>query len=168
MSADFYLWVKALHISAAMTFVGGILAVRLFLATVEDAGDLSPAQVLAVRRVRGWDKNVTTPAMLAVWLLGLTLAVQGGWFPSLWLGAKLILVLALSGLHGIQSGALRRLAGSQLPPKAPSATVAPLVVVAVVLIALLAVLKPSVGSEHMVPGLTAAAVTTGEKDNGGH
>ena len=50
-------------------------------------------------------RAIINPAMIATWLLGLWLAWHGpnsryGWFASGWLGAKLILVLALSGLHG--------------------------------------------------------------------
>jgi len=50
-------------------------------------------------------------AILLVWALGLTLALQGHWFRSVWLPAKLVIVLALSAWHGVQSGVLRRLAG---------------------------------------------------------
>ena len=65
-----------------------------------------------------WDRRVTNPALGLVWLLGLTLAWQGGWFSAHWLWAKLVLVTVLSALHGNQSATLRRtIAGSvqQLP-----------------------------------------------------
>ena len=42
------------------------------------------------------------PAMIATWLLGSRwLAWSGGWLAAPWFHAKLALVLALSGLHGL-------------------------------------------------------------------
>ena len=37
----------------------------------------------------------------AAWLLGLGLAFAGGWFTFHWLQAKVVLVLALTGVHGL-------------------------------------------------------------------
>jgi len=142
VNADLYLWAKAFHIGAAITFLGGILSVWLFLATMDVADGLSEAQLRAIGRIHRWDQLVTTPAMLAVWILGLTLAMGGGWFPTLWLGAKLVLVLGLSGLHGAQSGTLRRLARASLPPPRSPVWIGPAIVGASALIALLVVLKP--------------------------
>ncbi len=134
--AEAYPWLKALHVAAALAFVGGVLAVSLFLAAVP-AGEAAVAPI--ARGVRRWDQAVTTPAMLLVWALGLTLAMTGGWFADGWLQAKLVVVVILSGLHGIQSGRLRRLAGGD-PVR--SLRTAPLVIGCAVVIALLAVAKP--------------------------
>lgn len=38
------------------------------------------------------------------------LAMQGQWFGEVWLTIKLIVVIALSGLHGACTGTLRRIA----------------------------------------------------------
>jgi protoporphyrinogen IX oxidase len=50
-----------------------------------------------------------------VWVFGLTLAWQGGFFTSGWLHAKLLLVLGLSGYHGWMVGYGKRLARGQRP-----------------------------------------------------
>ena len=63
-----------------------------------------------VRALRSWSLRVTTPAMLATLALGLFLAQGAGWFAAAWLQAKLLPVLALTALHGMLSGQLRRLA----------------------------------------------------------
>ncbi|HVG46693.1 MAG TPA: CopD family protein [Rubellimicrobium sp.] len=61
-------------------------------------------------------RTVATPAMVLTWLFGIWLAVQGGWFTMGWLHVKLLLVLALSALHGIALGRLRRMApGGEVP-----------------------------------------------------
>jgi putative membrane protein len=51
-------------------------------------------------------RGIINPAMIATWVLGLWLAWLGpdsryGWFASGWLWAKIILVLALSAVHGL-------------------------------------------------------------------
>lgn len=131
-----YPWLKALHVAAALAFTAGVLTVSVFLsaARVGDAGAGSIA-----RGIRRWDQAVTTPAMLLVWALGLTLALTGHWLDDGWLQAKLVFVLVLSGVHGAQSGRLRRLAGSGAAGASRSA---PLVIGCAVAIALLAVAKP--------------------------
>lgn len=134
--AEVYPWLKALHVAAALMFVAGVLAVSVFLGSLPlDTAALAPT----ARGVRRWDQAVTTPAMLLVWALGLTLALAGHWFADAWLQAKLVFVLVLSGLHGIQSGRLRRLAGGAPVGKLRTA---PLVIGCAVAIALLAVAKP--------------------------
>ena len=136
MSLDLYACLKAFHIAAAFTFFAGVLGAAVFLAS-GDGGSTA-----AVRAMRGWDRRVTTPAMLLVWALGLTLAISGGWFKAGWLIAELGFVFALSALHGVQSAKLRRMAGGAAEPS-PSRLVAPMTIVAILVIALLAVLKPS-------------------------
>ena len=132
---DPYLWLKALHVAAAMTFVGGVLGVAAVLRAV------GPGHADLVRKVRRWDQRVTTPAMLLVWALGLSLALMGGWLRDGWLIAKLVFVIALSGVHGVQSAKLRRLAGG-LPTTPTSGLVAPVIVGCVIAIAVLVVVKP--------------------------
>ena len=46
---------------------------------------------------------IINPAMAVTWLLGLWLAWRGNWFVAPWLHAKLLLVILMSGLHGMMS-----------------------------------------------------------------
>ena len=127
--------------AAALAFVSGVLSVAVFLRAVPQ-GD--PLAASIARRVRRWDQAVTTPAMLLVWGLGLTLATSGQWFTAGWLQAKLVYVVLLSGLHGIQTGHLRRIAVGT--PAVAIGTTVPwpsvLVLVTAATIAILAVAKP--------------------------
>jgi uncharacterized membrane protein len=139
-----YPWLKAAHIAAAVAFVGGLLAGAIALATVRSERFPAAATTAFIRVVRAWDRRVTTPAILLVWLLGLSLAFQGHWFGAFWLWAKLVLVLALSAWHGAQAGALRRMAGGSAPDPPRGRQFAPLaIVVAILAIVLLAALKPA-------------------------
>jgi putative membrane protein len=46
-------------------------------------------------------RAITNPAMVATWAFGLWLAWQNGWPVAPWLQAKLVLVLAMSAVHGL-------------------------------------------------------------------
>ncbi|ASP20381.1 membrane protein [Antarctobacter heliothermus] len=90
---------KAAHLIALFVWLGGMAAVALALRY--------PA-LIHVKPLRAYDRAVSTPAMILVFLFGISLGVQGGWFTSAWLGMKIVLVLGLSGLHGALVGKLRR------------------------------------------------------------
>ena len=138
-----YLWLKALHIVAAVTWVGGMLAVAIALVAASGSpGEIAGRSAL-LASVRTWDQRVTTPAMLLVWIAGLALALTGDWFPQPWLLLKLSVVLLLSALHGVLSGTLRKLAASQAPDVAPPLRYAAgAIQIAISLIVVLVVIKP--------------------------
>jgi uncharacterized integral membrane protein (TIGR00701 family) len=105
-----YLWPKAFHVAAVVTWIGGMLILSLVFSVLSGNALSRSSDVSGmVDAVRKWDRNVTTPGMLLTWGLGLAMAMQAGWFGARWLTLKLVLVLALSALHGVQSGVIRRL-----------------------------------------------------------
>jgi putative membrane protein len=63
-------------------------------------------------------KGILTPAMVIVWVSGLTLAWRLGYFMSGWLHAKLALVLLLTALHGYFAGRVRAFARDRETHKA--------------------------------------------------
>jgi protoporphyrinogen IX oxidase len=136
-----YLWLRVLHIIAVIVWTGGMLVVAVTLRSAgPDNVQKAPALFAAIHR---WDQRVTTPAMFAVWALGLTLAYMGGWYSSGWFIAKFIVVFVLSGIHGTLSGNLRRLVadpGRTLPGNLRHA--APAIIVLEAVIVLLVGLKP--------------------------
>jgi uncharacterized membrane protein len=136
-----YPWLKGLHVAAALIFVGGLIAETAFLAALRQTEGVTADSRRFVAAFRMWDRLLTTPALLIVWGLGLTLALCDGWFTAGWLQAKLLFVIALSALHGIQSGTLRRLSGAAGRPQAQTVPII-VILVSVVAIAILAVAKP--------------------------
>ena len=125
---------KSIHILSVITWMSGTLIAALALR-------YPVAAVLP--RVQGFDRRVTSPAMILTWVFGILLALQAGWFGAPWLWAKLVFVFILSGLHGAISGRLKRLtwdAGSTPDPVA--APFLPVGITLLVLIVLLVVLKP--------------------------
>jgi putative membrane protein len=96
-----YDWIKAFHIIALIAWMAGMLYLpRLFVyhAVAEIGSPQSETFKVMERRLL---RAILNPAMLATWILGLWLAWQGGWFGASWLWAKLVLVLLLSGAHGL-------------------------------------------------------------------
>jgi len=138
-SADLYPWLVAAHVTAVVFFVGGLLAQTRLLALIRDEPKAQQDAMLAI--LLRLDRGVTVPALALAWILGLTLALTAGWFASGWLIAKLGLVVALSALHGIQSGRIRRFLQSNDPRPAIAGS-GPFIVLAMAAIAILAVVKP--------------------------
>lgn len=139
-----YLWFKALHVTAVIAWMGGMLVLAVTyarLAAIPGPRDAAAQAMIAT--VRRWDGRVTAPAMALTWALGILLAVQGGLFSAPWLSAKLLFVLVLSALHGVLSGRLRRLGEdpAQSPPAALRFT-GVFVLASVLVIAILVVVKP--------------------------
>jgi len=98
-----YEWLKAFHIIAVIAWMAGMLYLpRLFVYHCEaDVGSIQSEtfKVMERRLLRA----IITPAMILTWVLGLWLAYQGGWFKAPWLHAKLLLVILMSGVHGMLS-----------------------------------------------------------------
>jgi protoporphyrinogen IX oxidase len=95
-----YLWLKAFHVIAIIAWMAGMLYLpRLFVyhCEAEPHSRQSETFKLMERRLL---KAIITPAMVVSWALGLWLAWTGGSYVAGWLQAKVVLVLALSVLHG--------------------------------------------------------------------
>ena len=105
-----YLWIKAVHVIAVISWLAGMLYLpRLFIyhCDASPGSAMSETFKLMERRLL---RIIINPAMVATWVLGLWLAWQGGHFAAGWLHAKLALVLGLSGVHGYFSASVRRFA----------------------------------------------------------
>jgi putative membrane protein len=95
-----YEWIKALHVIAVIAWMAGMLYLpRLFVyhCDAEIGSKQSETFKLMERRLL---KAIINPAMAVTWLSGLYLAWAGHWFSAGWLHGKLLLVIAMSGLHG--------------------------------------------------------------------
>ena len=108
-----YLWLQAAHVVAVIAWMAGMLYLpRLFVYHAEVGPGTPQAETFKVME-RRLLKAIMTPAMLATWVLGLTLAYQGGWFKAGWLHGKLVLVLGMTAAHGVLAGGVRRFAADQ-------------------------------------------------------
>jgi protoporphyrinogen IX oxidase len=95
-----YVWLKAFHMIAIIAWMAGMLYLpRLFVYHCEAEPHSRESETFKVMERRLLNV-ITTPAMAASWVLGLWLAWTSGSYVAGWLQAKVVLVLALSALHG--------------------------------------------------------------------
>jgi putative membrane protein len=101
---DWYLYIKAFHIMAMVAWMAAMFYLpRLYVyhAGVAPGSEASETFKVMERRLL---KAIMTPAMIATWVLGLTLMFGFiDWRASGWLHAKLLFVILLSGFHGALS-----------------------------------------------------------------
>ncbi|MGB0919817.1 MAG: protoporphyrinogen oxidase HemJ [Alphaproteobacteria bacterium] len=104
--ASIYLWVKALHVIAVISWMAGMLYLpRLFVYhTQVDVGSAESERfkVMEHKLMR----VIINPAMVVTWLMGLTMVFTPGiidWTVDIWFHVKFTLVILLSGVHGMFS-----------------------------------------------------------------
>ncbi len=112
MLAGAYLWIVAAHVIFVIFWMAGLFMLPRYLiyhqeALIAGRTDEAAAWVEREGKIRS---IILTPAMIVVWVLGLTLATVGQHWGEGWLHAKLLLVLLLSGYHGWAVGYAKRLA----------------------------------------------------------
>jgi putative membrane protein len=108
-----YLWIKAFHVIAVISWMAGMLYLpRLFVyhCAAEPGSRQSETFKVMERRLL---KAIINPAMVVTWVLGLWLAWQGGWFASGWLHAKIALVILMSAVHGFLALCVREFGADQ-------------------------------------------------------
>ncbi len=98
--ADYIDWIVAFHIIAVIAWMAGMLYLpRLFVyhtQTVPGSEGSERFKVMERKLLRG----IINPSMVAVWILGPTLAWLTGAYLDVWLQIKFVLVIVLSGVHG--------------------------------------------------------------------
>lgn len=106
---DAMLWVKSLHVLAVISWMVGMFYLpRLFVYHTE-AGAGSPQAATFKVMERRLMRAIVNPAMVVTWVSGLWLAIEVYAFQGGWLHAKVMLVVAMSGLHGYFSASRKRL-----------------------------------------------------------
>jgi len=107
------LWLKAFHVIAVIAWMAGMLYLpRLFVYHCEAEVGSKQSETFKVME-RRLLRAIINPAMIVTWVLGLWLAFDQGYFRSGWLHAKLVLVLALSAMHGLFSRWVRDFAADR-------------------------------------------------------
>jgi putative membrane protein len=100
VSADYFAWIKALHVIAVISWMAGMLYLpRLFVYHCDAEVGSKQSETFKVME-RRLLRAIINPAMVVSWVTGLWLAYEAGFFRSGWLHGKLLLVVLLSGVHG--------------------------------------------------------------------
>ena len=98
-----YVWLKAFHIIAVIAWMAGMLYLpRLFVYHCETSPGSAEYDrfVLMERKLM---RIIINPSMIAVWILGLSLAFTLNVWSEPWFMAKMTFVIALSAMHGMFS-----------------------------------------------------------------
>jgi putative membrane protein len=100
--AGAYLWVKALHVMAVLTWMAGLFYLpRLFVYHVEGVEGGSPTDVMFQKMERLLLKAIMNPSMIVTWVCGLALVMTPGivdW-SLVWPWTKTVSVLAMTWFH---------------------------------------------------------------------
>ena len=138
-----YLWIKAGHVIFVIFWIAGLFLLPRFYVYHQESPPGSEEERRWIDREAKLRKVILTPSMIMVWILGLLLAVSGGWFQSGWLHAKLLVVLGLSGYHGYMVGYGRKLAQGVRPASGKALRIMNEVPgIATVIIVILVIVKP--------------------------
>ena len=96
-----YLWIKALHIIAVISWMAGMLYLpRLFVYHAGAAPGSEQSETFKVME-RRLLKFIMMPAMTVTWIAGIVLALQGQFLGATWFHIKFALVVAMTILHGL-------------------------------------------------------------------
>ena len=105
-----YLWVKAAHVTFVIFWIAGLFIVPRYYIHHQATTPGSAEDRAWIEREDRARTIILTPAMLIVWVLGLTLAIHLGIFGQAWFSAKLLLVVILTGYQGWITSYGRKLA----------------------------------------------------------
>lgn len=109
-AADAYLWIKALHIIAVISWMAGLFYLpRLFIYHTDAAPGSETSETFKIMEQRLL-KVIMNPAMMICWVLGLYLAWSVYGFSGGWLHAKIGLVIVMTLTHVYFSRSVRRFA----------------------------------------------------------
>lgn len=103
----FYLWAKAIHVIAVISWMAGMLYLpRLFIYHCEAERGSAQSETFKVME-RRLLRVIINPAMTVAWVFGVWLAWHAGVYLDYWFLVKFAAALALSGVHGYLSGTVR-------------------------------------------------------------
>jgi putative membrane protein len=107
---DLYLWVKALHLIAVISWMAGLLYMpRLFIYHTDAEPGSAQSETFKVMEQRLL-RVIMNPAMMLTWVLGLYLAWSVYGFHGTWLHLKIVLVMLLTAVHVFFSRSARAFA----------------------------------------------------------
>jgi protoporphyrinogen IX oxidase len=98
-----YLWLKAFHVISAIAWMAALLylpRLMVYHCGAESGSRQSETFKIMERRLLS---VIANPAMAATWIFGVVLLVDGGLYKFAWMNAKLVLVIGLSALHGVNA-----------------------------------------------------------------
>jgi putative membrane protein len=138
-----YPWMKAAHLIVVIFWMAGLFILPRYAIYQAECAPGSVEDAAWTERTARLRRIILSPAMIAVWLLGIALMLNIGALQMGWFHAKLALVLALSFYHGWAVGVTKRLARGWRPATTKMLRLMNEVpAIATILIVLLVIVKP--------------------------
>ena len=110
-----YPWVKAAHVTFVVFWIAGLFILPRFYVYHHETTPGSAEDRAWIEREDRVRTIILAPAMIVVWVLGLTLAyITDAWMQG-WFHAKLAMVVGLSGYQGWLGSYGKRLASGKRP-----------------------------------------------------
>jgi putative membrane protein len=110
-----YVWIKAAHVIFVIFWIAGMFMLPRYYVYHQESPPGSAEEHKWIERERKLRTIIITPAMILVWVLGLSLAFITDAWDQGWLQAKLAVVVALSAYHGWMIGYGKKLAKGERP-----------------------------------------------------
>ena len=110
-----YLWVKAAHVTFVIFWLAGLFLLPRLYVYHHGTAVGSPEDRAWIERESRVQSIILTPAMIAVWILGLMLAFNIDAWSQGWFMAKLGFVVLLSGYQGWLAAFGKKLAKGERP-----------------------------------------------------
>ena len=104
------IWVKAAHVIFVIFLMAGLFMLPRFFVYHQQSVVGSPEDKAWIEREDRLRRIILGPSLTLVWLLGLLLAFNGGYWREGWFLAKFALVVGLSAYHGWMVGYAKQLA----------------------------------------------------------
>jgi putative membrane protein len=138
-----YAWIKAGHVIFVMFWIAGLFMLPRFYVYHQETAPGSAEEKAWIDRERKLRNIIITPAMILVWIFGLSLMWTIQAWTMGWFQLKLLIVLFLSGYHGWMVGYGRKLARGERPVSGRALRIMNEIPgLAVVLIVILVIVKP--------------------------
>lgn len=109
------IWVKAAHVIFVIFLMAGLFMLPRFFVYHQQSAIGSAEDKAWIEREDRLARIILGPSLTIVWVLGLLLAFNGGYWGELWFQAKFMLVIGLSGYHGWMTGYAKKLAKGERP-----------------------------------------------------
>jgi len=110
-----YPWVKAAHVTFVIFWLAGLFLLPRLYVYHQESVPGSPEERSWIEREARVRSIILTPAIAAVWILGLMLAFHIDAWGQGWFHAKLALVIGLSGYQGWLGAYGKKLAKGERP-----------------------------------------------------
>jgi len=98
-----YLWLKAAHVISVIAWMATLLYLPRLMVYHCEAEPGSQQSETFKRMEQRLLYFIANPAMIATWVFGIALVLEGEHYRAGWMQAKFALVMVLSALHGLNA-----------------------------------------------------------------